>query len=68
MKYKASFFSGFVIGCVGFLLMFKLIFLDSIPPEDELAPGIVVLAAVLSGGVLGLVGQVIQKYFARESQ
>ncbi len=39
MKNKTGIFIGFVLGTAGFLLLFKVIFLDNIPPEDELAPG-----------------------------
>lgn len=39
----------FAAGFGGFLLLFKALFLDRIPPADELAPGIVVSLAVLSG-------------------
>lgn len=38
MKNKTGIIVGFVIGLTGFLLLFKLIFLDHIPPEDEIAP------------------------------
>lgn len=65
MKNKTGIIIGFVSGLAGFLLMFKLIFLDHIPPEDELSPGIVVAVAILNGL---LFAYVIQNYFlgARE--
>lgn len=40
---------GFAAGCGGFLLLFKLLFLDRIPPSDELAPGIAVAFAIAAG-------------------
>jgi len=64
MKNKAGVISGFIIGVVGFLLMFKVVFLDNTPPADELAPGIVVMAAILNGLVCAFIGARIQKYFA----
>ena len=66
MKSKAGIISGFVVGVTGFLLMFKLIFLDNIPPADELAPGIVVIASVLNGILFAFIGSLIQKYFAKK--
>jgi len=67
MKNKAGFIGGFVFGFTGFLLMFKLLFLDTTPPEDELAPGMVVLAAILNGVLFAFIGQFIQKYLTTES-
>ena len=66
MKNKMGKLSGFVLGVTGFLLMFKLIFLVNIPPEDELAPGIVVLAAILNGFLFAFIGSRIQNYFAKK--
>jgi hypothetical protein len=66
MKNKVGKLSGFVLGVTGFLLMFKLIFLVNIPPEDELAPGIVVLAAILNGFLFAFIGSRIQNYFAKK--
>ena len=63
MKNKAGIISGFILGVSGFLLMFKLIFLDNIPPADELAPGIVVFASVLNGILFAFIGSLIQNYF-----
>ena len=67
MKNKAGIISGFIIGLTGFLLLFKLLFLDNIPPEDELAPGMVVLASILNGVLFAFIGQFIQKYLTTES-
>ena len=66
MKNKTGIISGFVLGLTGFLLLFKLIFLDHIPPEDELAPGIVVFVAVLNGLLFAFVGYKIQNYFGKK--
>jgi len=66
MKNKTGLISGFVLGLTGFLLLFKLIFLDHIPPEDEFAPGIVVMAAVLNGLLFAFVGYKIQNYFGKK--
>lgn len=40
---------GFAAGFGGFLLLFKVILLERIPPSDELAPGIVVAIATMAG-------------------
>ncbi len=66
MKNKTGIICGFVLGLTGFLLMFKLIFLDKIPPEDEVAPGMVVIAAVLNGLLFALAGYFIQNYFRKK--
>lgn len=46
--------------------MFKLIFLDNNPPSDELAPGIVVIAAIMNGLVFAFVGSAVQIYLVRK--
>ena len=66
MKNKAGIISGFVLGVSGFLLMFKLIFLDNIAPSDELAPGIVVLISVLNGLLFAFIGSLIQNYLVKK--
>jgi hypothetical protein len=66
MKNKAGIISGFVLGTGGFLLLFKLIFLVNIPPEDEIPPGIVVIASVLNGLLFAFAGYLIQNYFGRK--
>ena len=60
MKNTKGMTSGFVLGLAGFLLMFKLIFLDNIPPADEVAPGFVVIASLLNGLLFAFVGHLIQ--------
>jgi len=67
MKSKLGIISGFIVGVTGFLLLFKLIFLDNIPPADELAPGIVVIASVLTGLLFAFIGSRIQQYFAKKN-
>lgn len=66
MKNKIGKISGFILGVTGFLLMFKIIFLRNIPPSDELAPGMVVIIAVMNGLIFGFIGSLIQSYFVRK--
>ena len=66
MNNKLGIIIGFILGVTGFLLMFKLIFLDNISPADELAPGIVVIAAVLNGLLFAFIGSRIQNYFVKK--
>jgi hypothetical protein len=66
MKSKTGIISGFLLGLTGFLLMFKLIFLDNIPREDEIPPGIVVIAAILNGLLFAFVGNLIQNSFGKK--
>jgi hypothetical protein len=66
MKNKTGIIIGFIFGAAGFLVMFKLLVLDNIAPEDELAPGIVVMAAVLNGFLFAFIGSSIQNYFMKK--
>ena len=66
MKNKVGIISGFAVGVAGFLLLFKIIFLDNIPPSDELAPGIVVIASILTGVFFAFIGFQIQNYFVKK--
>jgi hypothetical protein len=66
MKNKAGIIIGFVLGFTGFLLLFKVIFLDHIPPEDELAPGMVMIVAILTGVACAFAGRLLQKSFAKK--
>jgi hypothetical protein len=66
IKNKTGKISGFAFGIISFLLMFKEIFLDNIPPEDELAPGIVVFVAVLNGILFAFIGSFIQNYVVKK--
>ena len=68
MKNKTGIISGFVFGLTSFLLMFKLLFLDRIPPADELAPGIVVLASILNGVLFAFIGHAVQKHLKTGSE
>ena len=65
MKNKTGIIGGFVFGMIGFLLMFKLLFLDNIPPSDELAPGIVMLVALFVGLLFAFIGYLIQNRFGK---
>ena len=65
-KNKTGIIIGFVLGAAGFLLLFKLIFLDNIPPADELAPGIVVIASILNGLLFAFLGYLLQNYFRKK--
>lgn len=67
MTNKAGILGGFVFGMAGFLLMFKLFVLDQIPPSDELAPGIVVLASVFNGLLFAFVGHRIQHHLLKKT-
>ena len=66
MKNKLGIIVGFALGVAGFLWLFKLIILDNTPPEDELAPGIVVIMSVLNGIVFAFIGSRIQNYFLKK--
>lgn len=67
MKNKIGIIGGFVFGVICFLLMFKLIFLDRIPPSDELAPGIVVLASFFNGLLFAFVVHWIQHHLLKKT-
>lgn len=67
MKNKTGKIIGFISGFAGFLLLFKVIFLDRLGPSDELAPGIVMIAAVISGVILGYLGGLLQQNLQRQT-
>jgi hypothetical protein len=67
MKNKTGIIGGFVFGVAGFLLAFKLIVLDNVPPSDELAPGMVVLASFFNGLLFAFVGHWIQHHFRKKA-
>lgn len=46
----------------GFFFLFKLIFLDHIPREDEIAPGALMKVAIVSGLLFAYAGNYIQNY------
>jgi len=66
VKNKTGRIIGFIAGVAGFLVMFKFFFLDNIPREDELAPGIVVIIAILNGFLFAFLGSRIQNYYAKK--
>jgi hypothetical protein len=66
MKNLAGIISGFVLGVAGFLLLFKLIVLDNVLPENELAPGIVVFAAIVNGFLFAWLGGAVQNRFVKK--
>jgi hypothetical protein len=67
MKHKTGKIIGFLTGMIGFLLLFKVIFLNRLAPEDELAPGIVVLASILSGFLFAFAGSLYQNYAGKKN-
>lgn len=56
---------GFVLGGAGFLLIFKIFFLEHIPPEDEVPPGVVVFVALVNGLLFAFAGYLVQNYFQK---
>jgi hypothetical protein len=62
---KTGIIVGFVFGMAGFLLLFKIVLLDNIPPADEIAPGIVVFASLLNGLLFASIGYSIQRSLER---
>lgn len=67
MKNLAGKIIGFIVGMAGFLFLFKILILDRTSPEDELAPGMVVLASIVSGVIFGFAGNLLQNYFSKRS-
>ncbi|RYU97103.1 hypothetical protein [Emticicia agri] len=65
MKNMAGKITGFIIGMAGFLFLFKILVIDRTSPDDELAPGAVVIISVISGLLFGFVGNLIQNYFRK---
>lgn len=57
---------GFIVGAAGFLFLFKIFFLANVAPSDELAPGIVLIAAILSGVLFAFIGNKTQKYLTKK--
>lgn len=60
MKNKLGKFLGFTFGASAFLFLFKMLFLNRISPSDELAPGIVVLMAIVVGSIVAFFGGYLQ--------
>lgn len=61
MKNKAGGIIGFITGTAGFLLFFKFFVLNRIAPTDEIAPGMVLIAAIITGVLTAITGWYIQK-------
>lgn len=66
MKNKAGKITGFILGTAGFLFIFKLLFLQNVPPEDELAPGIVLMTALLVGLLFSFIGSITQSVLVKK--
>jgi len=67
MKNKVAILVGFIVGVAGFLGLFKVLFLDHIPPEDEVPPGVVVFIAILNGFLFAFLASLIQNTLTRKS-
>lgn len=65
IKNKTGIVIGFIVGAAGFLAVFKLFFLERIPCEDEVPPGIVVMSAIIAGILLAFAGSLVQKSILR---
>ena len=66
MKNLIGKIGGFILGAITFLTMFKLIILDNTSPIDEMAPGIVLLAAIFIGVLFAFIGSKIQNHLAKK--
>lgn len=66
MKKIAGLVVSFFIGSIGFLVIFKLFFLDKIPREDEIAPGVIVFISLLLGTIFTFLGNAISNYFSKK--
>lgn len=66
MKNKAGKIIGFIVGMAGFLTWFKVFILDTIPREDEVPPGLVLLTSIFCGLVLGFAGNLLQNYLREQ--
>lgn len=67
MKNIAGKIIGFIIGMAGFLFLFKVFILERTPPEDEIAPGMVLIASIISGIAFGFAGNLFQNYLTKKS-
>ncbi|QKJ29880.1 hypothetical protein HQ865_08965 [Mucilaginibacter mali] len=65
LRSKAGMILGFITGMTAFLFLFKIIILDRTSPADELAPGIVMIAAIISGMCFAFVGRWAQNYWTK---
>jgi hypothetical protein len=62
VRNKIGMITGFMLGVAGFLILFKIIILDNTSPQDELAPGVVVLASLINGVLFALAARALQRY------
>ncbi len=65
MKNKLGSIIGFVTGFAGFLLLFKVFILENIPKEDEVPPGLVLIAAIVTGGLFAFLANRLLKYLGK---
>jgi hypothetical protein len=63
VKNKTGKIIGFFTGMAGFLFAFKVIILDRTNPEDELAPGAVLIASIICGILFAFAGGLVQSHF-----
>lgn len=68
MKNKTGKIIGFIAGVAGFLFLFKIIILNNVQPSDELAPGIVMIIALLNGILFAFIGDKIQDSFEKKAK
>ena len=68
MKNLAGKIIGFIIGMCGFLLLFKLFVLPNIAPEDEMAPGMVLIAGIIRGLFFAFIGSLLQNRLKKTAQ
>jgi hypothetical protein len=66
MKNVVGSLIGFVTGLAGFLYLFRIFFLVRTPPQDELAPGIVVMLAMMSGILFAFTGSLVQSKLVKK--
>ncbi len=66
MKNLIGKIGGFILGAITFLTMFKLIILNNTSPNDELAPGIVLLCAIFIGLLFAFIGSKIQNHLTNK--
>ena len=66
MQNKMGIIGGFALGAAGFLFLFKVLALPRIAPSDELAPGMVVIAAMIVGLIFAYIGSRVQNYLANK--
>lgn len=65
MKNTIGMICGFIVGAAGFLFLFKILVIDHTTPEDELAPGAVVILAIITGIVCVFIGNWARNFFPK---